>query len=86
MGLIGPNGAGKTTTIKIIMNLIRADGGNVSLFGLDYRRNEKEIKNQIGYVGEEQYFYEDRTVTWTGRFVSRFYRNWDTNNFSRLFN
>ena len=86
MGLIGPNGAGKTTTIKIIMNLIRADGGKVSLFGLDYRRNEKEIKNRIGYVGEEQYFYEDRTVAWTGRFVSRFYRNWDTNTFSRLLN
>jgi len=32
-GIIGPNGAGKTTTIKLIMNMIRPDGGSISLFG-----------------------------------------------------
>jgi ABC-2 type transport system ATP-binding protein len=84
MGIIGPNGAGKTTTIKIIMNLVKADGGEVSVFGLDHRKDEKEIKNRVGYVGEEQYFYEDRTVAWTGKFVSKFYSRWDRNAFSRL--
>ena len=82
MGLIGPNGAGKTTTIKLLMNLLRADEGEVSVFGKPYRGHEKAIKDSVGYVGEEQYFYEDRTVAWTGRFVSRFYRKWDTNAFS----
>ena len=86
MGLIGPNGAGKTTTIKLIMNLLDADGGEVTVFGKGYRGNEKSIKSRIGYVGEEQYFYEDRTVAWTGRFVGRFFPNWDTNRFSSFLN
>jgi ABC-2 type transport system ATP-binding protein len=86
MGLIGPNGAGKTTAIKLIMNMISADGGEVSVFGKKYAGREKEIKNSIGYVGEEQYFYEDRTVAWTGRFTGRFYTEWDTNVFNSLLN
>jgi ABC-2 type transport system ATP-binding protein len=39
MGLIGPNGAGKTTTIKLIMNLIKSDGGQVKIFGLNNIQN-----------------------------------------------
>jgi ABC-2 type transport system ATP-binding protein len=60
MGLIGPNGAGKSTTIKLLMSLIRPDGGEVEVFGLTYRDAEIEIKNRVGYVGEEQPFYEHR--------------------------
>lgn len=62
LGLVGPNGAGKTTTIKILMNLIRRDSGDLSVFGLGYDMHEKEIKNRIGYVGEQQYFYDNRSV------------------------
>jgi len=83
-GLIGPNGAGKTTTIKLLMNMIRADAGSVAIFGLNYRHDEKEIKNRIGYVGEEQYFYQNKTLAWTERFVSSFYREWDGNAFARF--
>ena len=86
MGLIGPNGAGKTTTIKLIMNLIQSDGGEVTVFGKHYRGNEKLIKNDIGYVGEEQYFYEDRTVAWTGYFVGKFFKSWNRNAFSSFLN
>jgi ABC-2 type transport system ATP-binding protein len=81
LGLIGPNGAGKTTTIKIMMNMVRADGGTVRIFGLDHVKDEKTIKNRIGFVGEDQYYYGDKTVAWTGNFVSRFYDRWDTNKF-----
>jgi ABC-2 type transport system ATP-binding protein len=83
-GVIGPNGAGKTTTIRILMNLIRADGGEVSLFGLAYPAKEKEIKNRVGYVGEEQYFYLNKTVGWTGRFVAQYFKRWDENLFDSL--
>jgi len=83
-GIIGPNGAGKTTTIKILMNLLRADGGEVEIFGLNYRENEKEIKDRIGYVGEEQFFYLTKTVGWTGKFVAQYYSRWDENLFDRL--
>jgi ABC-2 type transport system ATP-binding protein len=84
MGLIGPNGAGKTTTIKLIMNLIQPDGGDIRVFGLNHVKDEKEIKNRIGYVGEEQYFYDYRSATWTGKFVSHFYRQWDMEKYHSL--
>ena len=84
MGMIGPNGAGKTTTIKLILNLIRRDGGEVKVLGLDPQKNEKELKNRVGYVGEEQYFYGNKKVGWTGDFVSHFYRNWDHDRFLSL--
>jgi ABC-2 type transport system ATP-binding protein len=84
MGLIGPNGAGKTTTIKIMMDMIQPQGGTVRIFGMDHRKNIKHLRNRIGYVGEEQYLYGDKTVAWTGTFVSDFFDNWDTNMFQKL--
>lgn len=84
MGLIGPNGAGKTTTIKLILNLIASDGGRVKVFGLDNIQNEKQIKNKIGYVGEEQYFYDHKSAEWTGEFVSHFYDKWDRERYRSL--
>jgi len=84
LGLIGPNGAGKTTTIKILMNMVKRDGGDVQVFGLDPQKSAKQIKNKVGYLGEEQHFYGNKTVAWTGKFVSTFYDNWDTNTFQSL--
>ena len=83
MGLIGPNGAGKTTTIKILMNMVRANSGEVKIFGMDYSKDEKAIKNRIGYVGENQYYYGNKTVAWTGNFVSGFFDQWDKNKFQK---
>ncbi|MFA9452385.1 MAG: ABC transporter ATP-binding protein [Candidatus Aminicenantaceae bacterium] len=84
LGLIGPNGAGKTTTLKILMDMIRADSGQVRIFGLDHRTHTREIKNRVGYVGEEPQFYGDKSVSWTGGWISRFYRNWDLNLFEKM--
>ncbi|MBT5872591.1 MAG: ABC transporter ATP-binding protein [Candidatus Latescibacteria bacterium] len=84
LGLVGPNGAGKTTTIKTLMNLIRMDSGDLSIFGLGYDTHEKEIKNRIGYVGEQQYFYDNKSVDWTERFVSQYYSRWDDTEFDAL--
>jgi len=80
-GLIGPNGAGKTTTIKLLMNMIKKKSGHIRIFGLDYSNSEKEIKNRIGYVGEEQYYYQNKTIKWTEKFVSGFYDRWDPHMF-----
>lgn len=38
MGLIGPNGSGKSTIIKLIMNLLKKDSGEIELFGKDCLR------------------------------------------------
>ncbi len=78
MGLIGPNGSGKTTTIRMLMNMIRPDAGVIRIFGMDPAVDEKAIKNRIGYVGEEQFYYENKSVEWTGKFVSHYFEKWDS--------
>lgn len=81
MGFIGPNGAGKSTTIKLIMNLLKKDGGEIKVFGLDHIKHEQEIKNNIGFVYDENYFYEELTIEEMKRIISPFYKNWDNSMF-----
>ena len=50
MGFIGANGAGKTTTIKLILNMIKRESGEIKVFDLDNIREEENIKEQIGVV------------------------------------
>lgn len=56
MGLIGENGAGKSTTLKLLLNLLKKDGGEIALFGLDPAKQEHKIKEQIGVVFDENFF------------------------------
>ena len=53
MGLIGENGAGKSTTIKCILNLVRRDGGEIQVLGLDNLADERAVKAQVGVVLDE---------------------------------
>lgn len=82
MGFIGPNGAGKSTTIKLILNLLKKNDGEIKIFGLDNIKYEKEVKNRIGFVFDENYFYEELTVMEMKRLIASFYKNWD----DRVFN
>lgn len=81
MGFIGPNGAGKSTTIKLIMNLIKRGSGEIKLFGLDNIINEREVKERIGFVYDENYFYEELNPIEIKRIISPFYKNWDNKAF-----
>jgi ABC-2 type transport system ATP-binding protein len=47
-GMLGPNGAGKTTTVEILEGLRVADSGQVTVLGMDVRKNTAKIKAQIG--------------------------------------
>ena len=60
LGFLGPNGAGKTTTIKIILGLIRADSGIVTVF--DQPAGERRSAARIGYLPETPYFYPHLTL------------------------
>ena len=84
MGFVGANGAGKTTTIKLIMNMIKRDSGEIKVFDKDNIQYELQIKDKIGYVGETQVFYDEMTVRWTADFARRFYSNWDDEFFKQL--
>jgi ABC-2 type transport system ATP-binding protein len=56
LGLIGPNGAGKSSTIKIILDFMKPDSGEVEVFG--HQMNEAS-KNHIGYLPEEKGLYKN---------------------------
>ncbi|MCW2738692.1 ABC transporter ATP-binding protein [Nocardioides sp.] len=49
-GFLGPNGSGKSTTIRVLLGLLRTDGGAVSVFGLDPWRDATEIHRRLAYV------------------------------------
>lgn len=59
LGLVGPNGAGKTTTIRMLLDIIRPDSGEISIFGGPLT---ERAKDQIGYLPEERGLYRDRRV------------------------
>ncbi|HFL2413423.1 TPA: ABC transporter ATP-binding protein [Clostridioides difficile] len=77
MGFVGENGAGKTTTLKAILNLISYDSGNIEIFGLDSKKNEKEIKEQIGVVFEGSNFHENLNTNHVSKIMSKIYKNWN---------
>src|SRR5205085_7977408 len=52
-GLLGPNGAGKTTTIEILEGLTPGDSGDVEVLGLNWRRNERDLRERIGISLQE---------------------------------
>ncbi len=54
LGLLGPNGAGKTTTIRLILNVLQPDGGEVTFDGKPF---SMEVRNLIGYLPEERGLY-----------------------------
>jgi len=58
-GLIGPNGAGKTTTIRMMMDIIKPDSGDVTM--LDEKLSEAS-KNRLGYLPEERGLYRKLTT------------------------
>jgi ABC-2 type transport system ATP-binding protein len=49
-GFLGPNGAGKSTTIRILLGLLRSDGGSVTMLGRDPWRDATELHRQLAYV------------------------------------
>lgn len=49
-GFLGPNGAGKSTTINTILDLLRADSGSISIFGLDSHKDSVAIRRRVGYL------------------------------------
>jgi ABC-2 type transport system ATP-binding protein len=83
-GFLGINGAGKTTTIRLLMGIIAAEAGTISLLGETSRRTTVAQKRRIGYVSQEQNFYPWMTGQALGKFVGSFYPDWDPAEFSRL--
>jgi len=76
-GLIGPNGAGKTTIVKLLLNLVRCDGGRIEVAGLDSAEHEVAVKRRIGFVHEVPSYYEHLSLEAIGGSSGTSNPDWD---------
>lgn len=60
-GFLGPNGAGKTTTIRCMLDMIRPDGGNILIFGLNPQKDPVAVQARSGYLPGEMQYYDNFT-------------------------
>ena len=78
LGLVGENGAGKSTTIRLVMNAVSRDGGQVQVMGMDNQSPEfREMKENVGVVLDETCVPEFITAKQLGKILAGAYRNWD---------
>jgi ABC-type multidrug transport system ATPase subunit len=66
-GFLGLNGAGKTTTIRMLLGLIRPDGGEVQLFGHALRQSRTGLLRRVGALVEAPSLYPNLTRAWRSR-------------------
>ncbi len=75
--LIGPNGTGKTTTIRMLMNILRPDRGDITVLGTPSRRLGPKDFERIGYVSESQKPPEGLTLAQYFDYLRKLYPTWD---------
>jgi ABC-2 type transport system ATP-binding protein len=73
-GFIGPNGAGKSTTIRTLLSLIYPTSGSAAIFGKDIIKDGPEIKEEIGYLPSEVFYYDKMKVLNLLKYSASFYR------------
>ena len=76
-GFIGQNGAGKTTTIKLILDVINKDSGEIKVFGEDMKNNGTALKEHIGVVYDEMAFHDFLTPKQLNKIFKNIYKNWN---------
>src|ERR1700748_1161442 len=74
VGILGPNGAGKTSTVECIEGLRTADGGAISVLGLDPRRDHAELTQRLGVQLQDSQMPERLEVGEALDLYSSFYR------------
>ena len=73
-GFIGPNGAGKSTTIRLFCSLIYPSSGQAKIFGKDVTRFGPEIRQEIGYLPSEVFYYDRMKVLDLLKYSASFYK------------
>lgn len=84
LGLIGENGAGKSTTIRLILGMLRPDGGTVTILGRDNRDNLALTKQDIGVVLDEVGIPECMTSKQVGIVMADVFTRWDAKTYEGL--
>lgn len=76
-GFIGQNGAGKTTTIKLILDVLNVDAGEIFVFGQNIKDDSAKLREDIGVVFDEMGFHEFMTGKDINIMMKNIYKNWD---------
>lgn len=82
MGFVGENGSGKTTIIKLILDLIHRNSGEIKVLGKDNIKYQKEIKEQIGIVFDDGGFPENIKISNINSIMKNIYKAWDCDVFN----
>lgn len=72
-GFIGPNGAGKSTTIRTLLGLIFPTSGSATVFGKDILAFGPEIRQEVGYLPSEVFYYDDMRAIDLLKYSASFY-------------
>ncbi len=73
-GFIGPNGAGKSTTIRTLLGLITPSSGTATVFGKDIAHDGPAIREDIGYLPSEVFYYDNMRVRDLLKYSASFYK------------
>lgn len=74
-GFLGPNGAGKSTTIRTLLGLLKPTDGSASIFGKDIQYSGPEIREEIGYLPSEVFYYDAMRAIDLLRYSASFYKS-----------
>jgi len=83
-GFIGPNGAGKSTTIRTLLALIYPTKGSARIFNKDIIKDGAYIREHIGYLPSEVFYYDNMKVIDLLKYSGSFYKNIDRNRMYKL--
>src|SRR6266581_8564993 len=75
--LLGRNGAGKTTAIRLLMGLLKRNGGSIAVLGHDPQQEPLAVRAAVGFLAEDQQMFGWMTIAEVLGFLAPFYPTWD---------
>ncbi len=80
----GHNGAGKTTFLKMILGMYPKMTGNITVDGLDVKKQREKVMANVGFVSEDRQFFKEFSSLGNAEVYSKYYDNWDNDRFREM--